>query len=324
MPLHAGHVGQRVVVRRLLPGESGPSGGPAMTDVLGILESVDDESLRVRRENGDVVLIDRALLVTGKPVPPRASTRLRIGPEQLERICEQGWRAPVEQPLGDWMLRAAGGFTGRTNSARVGRDPGVDADAAVLAVEEFYAEHGLPAMVQAVVGTDWQREFEDRGWVQARPGGQDALVQVASVAQARRVGRDSPTGAPEVVVEDSVSEDWMALYGRAAGIAPTVVRAVMESGDHVAFASIGEPVVAIGRAVVTGDWMGLQAVEVAPEHRRRGLATRIVETLLDWGASYGALSAYLQTVADNTAAARLYEAYGFVTHHTYRYLRPPG
>ena len=70
--------------------------------------------------------------------------------------------------------------------------------------------------------------------------------------------------------------------------------------------------------------MGLQAVEVAPAHRRRGLATRIVETLLDWGASYGALSAYLQTVADNAAAARLYEAYGFVTHHTYRYLRPPG
>jgi N-acetylglutamate synthase len=295
-----------------------------MTDVLGILESFDDEALRVRREDGDVVLIDRALLVTGKPVPPRASTRLRISPEQLERICEQGWRAPVEKPLGDWMLRAAGGFTGRTNSARVGHDPGVDADAAVLAVEEFYAEHSLPPMVQVVVDTDWQREFEGRGWVQARPGGQDALVQVASVAQALRAGRDSPSDAPQVIVQDTVSEEWMALYGRAAGIAPEVVRAVMESGDHVAFARIGEPVVAIGRAVVTGDWMGLQAVEVAPAHRRRGLATRIVETLLDWGASYGALSAYLQTVADNTAAARLYEAYGFVTHHTYRYLRPPG
>ena len=32
-------VGQRVVVRRLLPGQTGPSGGPAMTDLLGVMES---------------------------------------------------------------------------------------------------------------------------------------------------------------------------------------------------------------------------------------------------------------------------------------------
>ena len=32
-------VGLRVVVRRRLPGETGPSGGPRMTDVLGVMES---------------------------------------------------------------------------------------------------------------------------------------------------------------------------------------------------------------------------------------------------------------------------------------------
>jgi GNAT superfamily N-acetyltransferase len=293
-----------------------------MTDVLGILESFDDEALTLRRDDGDVVTIERALLVTGKPVPPRASTRPRISPEQLERICEQGWRAPVERPLGDWMLRAADGFTGRTNSARVGGDPGIGADEAVAAVEEFYAEHGLPPMVQVVVDTDWQQQFEGRGWIRARPGGQDALVQVASVAQALR-SRHGASGVSDVTILDTVTDDWMTLYGRAAGIDQGVVRAVMESGDHVAFARVGEPVVAIGRAVVTGDWMGLQAVEVAASHRRRGLATRVVEALLDWGASHGAMSAYLQTVADNTAAQRLYAGYGFVTHHSYRYLRPP-
>ena len=293
-----------------------------MTDVLGTLESFDEEALTLRREDGDVVTIERALLVTGKPVPPRASTRLRISPEQLERICELGWRAPVEQPLGDWMLRAAGGFTGRTNSARVGGDPGIDTDAAIDAVAEFYAGHGLPPMVQVVVDTGWQRQFERRGWIPARPDGQDALVQVASVAQALR-SRHAAAGASDVALQDTVTDDWMTLYGRAVGIDPGVVRSVMESGDHVAFARIGDPVVAIGRAVVTGDWMGLQAVEVAPSHRRRGLATRVVDALLDWGASSGALSAYLQTVADNPAALRLYEGYGFVTHHAYRYLRPP-
>ena len=34
------------------------------------------------------------------------------------------------------------------------------------------------------------------------------------------------------------------------------------------------------------------------------------------------MSAYLQTMPDNTAALALYEPYGFVTHHRYRYLAP--
>jgi ribosomal protein S18 acetylase RimI-like enzyme len=124
------------------------------------------------------------------------------------------------------------------------------------------------------------------------------------------------------MIDGLVTDDWMSVYGRTAGIDPAVVRAVMQSGDDVGFARIGDPAVAIGRGVVTGDWMGVQAVEVAPEHRRRGLATAVVDALLEWGASRGALSAYLQTLPDNAAAVALYDRYGFVTHHTYRYLSP--
>lgn len=335
MPLHSGHVGQRVVVRRLLPGETGPSGGPAMTDILGVLESFDDEALVVRRDDGVQITIAQSLLVTGKPVPPRASTRLRITPEQLERVCQQGWRAPTEENLGDWSLRAADGFTGRANSARVGGDPGLEAGMAIGAVEGFYAAHALPPMAQVVVGSPWQTEFERRGWVTARHGPHDPVVQVASVAQAQRArpSRAASLGTePPVTIDSAVSPEWMAPYGRTSGVDPSVVRAVMESGDAVAFARVEGPddegppahhVVAIGRAVVTGDWMGIQAVEVAPAHRRRGLASRVVDALLGWGSAHGALSAYLQTLPNNVPALELYARYGFVTHHAYRYLRPP-
>jgi GNAT superfamily N-acetyltransferase len=320
MPLHADLVGQRVVVRRLLPGQQGPSGGPAMTDVLGILESWGESTLTVRREQGDLVTIDHDLVVTGKPVPPRASTRLRIRPEALERICSEGWRAVDQEPLGEWMLRAAGGFTGRANSARVGGDPGTTTNQALAAVRRFYDERGLRPMAQVVVGSDGQATCESAGWVQARPDGQDAIVQVTSVAQSRRaVARQS---SESVAITDTLGDDWMAAYGRTADADPSVVRRVMESGDHVAFARIGDPVVAVGRGVVTGDWMGLQAVEVLPEHRGHGLATTVVDALLSWGASQGALSAYLQTLPDNAAALALYARYGFTTHHSYRYLAP--
>ncbi|MEZ5194715.1 MAG: GNAT family N-acetyltransferase [Nocardioides sp.] len=44
---------------------------------------------------------------------------------------------------------------------------------------------------------------------------------------------------------------------------------------------------------------------------------------LDWAASQGATTAYLQVLSDNEPALRLYERLGFTTHHRYRYLAAP-
>jgi hypothetical protein len=68
-------VGTRVVVRRLLRGQSGPSGGPAMTDVLGTCEAWTDDTVAVRRDDGSLVEIPLADVVAGKPVPPRRARR---------------------------------------------------------------------------------------------------------------------------------------------------------------------------------------------------------------------------------------------------------
>ena len=75
MALRPDLVGQRVVVRQVVPGERGPSGGPAFTDVLGRADRVVADELTVRRKDDTVVVVDQALVVTAKPVPPRPSVR---------------------------------------------------------------------------------------------------------------------------------------------------------------------------------------------------------------------------------------------------------
>lgn len=75
MTLHRGLVGQRVVVRRVVRGELGPSGGPALTDVLGVLEEWDDDTLSVRRADGDLVAVPLTDVVAGKQIPPRPPRR---------------------------------------------------------------------------------------------------------------------------------------------------------------------------------------------------------------------------------------------------------
>ncbi|HEU5456401.1 MAG TPA: hypothetical protein VFU85_12020, partial [Nocardioides sp.] len=71
-------VGQRVVVRRLLRGETGPSGGPAMTDLLGVCTAWGEGRCVIRPESGEPVEIALADIVSGKPVPPRPSVRHRV------------------------------------------------------------------------------------------------------------------------------------------------------------------------------------------------------------------------------------------------------
>ncbi len=80
MTLHPGLVGQRVIVRRAVRGEVGPSGGPALTDVIGILEAWDDQALSVRREGGQLVTVPLTDVVAGKQIPPRAKRRGAGGP----------------------------------------------------------------------------------------------------------------------------------------------------------------------------------------------------------------------------------------------------
>jgi N-acetylglutamate synthase len=81
MSLTRADVGHRVVVRRLLPGERGPTGGPAMTDVIGMLESWVDDVLVVCRADGERVTIRTAVIVSGKRVPAAPTRRGRPGAE---------------------------------------------------------------------------------------------------------------------------------------------------------------------------------------------------------------------------------------------------
>ena len=327
-------VGQRVVVRRVLPGETGPTGGPAFTDVLGVMESWSGSEALVRTESGDLVTIRVADIVSGKPVPPRPSVRLRVPVELAERRALASWPAQATEPLGEWVLRASGGYSGRANSVLAVGDPGLSFDGALAKVSDFYDARGLPPWAQLVVGSDQHAAFESAGWVFARPGEADTLFQVVSVSSARRVVRRSlPTVVPALEVSSRVDDAWLADDTRALAHREAAV-AILEGPAEVGFVSVTDPgsdvVVAKGRVArgagaVPGDedWAGITNVWVSPSHRRRGLGTVVMGALLEWAAERGATTAYLQVRGDNPSALAAYDRLGFVTHHAYRYLTTP-
>lgn len=308
-------VGQRVTVRHRLADGSA-------TDVVGRVVEAGPLGVTIARRDGSEIAVAAQHVVALKVVPQRPARSRRaldVRTDELVRVTSRGWPAPESEPLGDWELRAAGAFTGRANSVAVVGDPGrSDADA-IDRVLAFYASRGLGPQAQVVVGSSWERRFLDAGWVPRAGYRGGAVVQVADLV-------DAPAPDPRVHLAATASERWLSRYGRVDDAA--AARAVLEGPRTVGFAELddgGVPAAAVGRVVVTGEWAGIAAVETLPGHRRRGLADAVVRTCLAWAHDHGATRVYLQTMPDNAAALALYEPYGFVTHHEYRYLEPtPG
>ncbi|GAA3532569.1 N-acetyltransferase [Aeromicrobium flavum] len=298
-------VGRRVSVRH--------RDGDGVRDVVGRVLSAEPAGLRIERRDGDLAFVPAGTVLAMRVVPDRPTRTRRaaaIAPEDLTRITSRGWPAVESVAVGEWELRASGGFTGRANSVAVHGDPGVNDPFG--AVVSFYDDRGLRPLAQLVEGSAWDRAFAEAGWTPVTDQPPGAIVQVADL-------RTAPSPDASAIVETHASDAWLRHYGRVTD--PATARAVLEGPATVGFVSIDD--VAIGRVVVTGEWAGLAAVEVDPAHRRRGLATRIVETSLAWAATHGADKAYLQTMRHNDAALALYAPYGFTTHHAYRYLTAP-
>lgn len=324
-----------------------------MTDLLGTMLAWSDTDTVVEAESGERVRIALADIVSGKPVPPRRSPRLRVSAEEAERRALLGWPPVESDPLGSWVLRASAGFSARANSVLAVGSPGVAVDDALAQVRDFYAGRRLPAWAQVVVGSDEEAALVGRGWVTARPGEADTEFQLASVAQLARALRalrrpgassrrdpadparsrgETPASRRDwsVSTEATASDAWLADDARALG-SPDAARAVLEGPAEVGFVSVHSSVgdggdsgalVAKGRVSLAGDWAGITDVAVMPEHRRQGLALVVMSALVEWAAERGASTAYLQVRGDNPAALALYAGLGLVTHHTYRYLTP--
>jgi GNAT superfamily N-acetyltransferase len=288
-----------VVVRRLVPGETGPTGGPAFTDVLGVCSSWEDGVCVVQPDTGGPVAIPVGLIVSGKPVPPRPSPRLRVTVREAE-LRTAGLVGIETTALGEWQLRyephPVGRVRNRFNSCLGLGDPGVPLDEAAAAVETFYAARGRPPRIQVELGSADEQALRDLGWTPVP--GRDSHFLMASLARVARTLGGAPTPGRVEVAADGPH-----------------LSVVLHETD-----SAGSPVTARGRAGVERDWLGVHDLVVEPAYRRRGLAGAVLRELLDRGAEQGATTVWLHVQTENEPALALYDRLGFVRHHTCRYV----
>ncbi|QWC84379.1 GNAT family N-acetyltransferase [Nocardioidaceae bacterium] len=315
-------VGQRVVLRRLVPGEVGPTGGPAFTDVLGVLEAWDEQAAVVRSESGVAHRVPVALVVSGKPVPPRPSTRLRLDAVALQHAAARSFPARTREPLGAWLLRDDEDedphtrdrrrVARRTSALAVG-DPGIPLGDAVAEVERWYAARGRHPWASVVEDSPAAVAFADAGWTPARRES-PTETWVGSVSRALRLLRAAspPRPSTEVALARTVDPVDEAVRGWSAEVAAP------EGSAYPSLAS--------GRVVVDPagpETVGLLGLTTTTRARRQGLSRAVLVSLLDAVAESGARTLWLHVLGDSDAARSLYASAGLVCHHRAIYLTSP-
>jgi N-acetylglutamate synthase len=305
--------GERWVVRRRLADGSA-------TDVIGWVEEVAAEVVVLTDAAGtthrvplhSVIAARRAPAARGGPDPRRASAR------EVERVVMSGW-LDQHQALGDWVLRAAAGFTRTANSCLAVGDPGRPIHQAVAAILDWSARHGITPLARVVVGSEEEAGLGGLSW---RPAGGTGQVLVGRLS-ALLTGT---APAERLLIEEELSPAWLSTYAASRGADPdaAVLRRLLEGRQPRGFAAspaTGSPR-AIGRGEVTGAWLGLRCLWSEPGQREP--LSSVVLGLGQWGARRGARNVYVQVPADDTEALAAYAAMALTPHHEYVYLAPNG
>lgn len=299
-------VGRRVSVRRVV--DHAADGRPLFGDVVGELAGLDAQTAVVTAGE-HLIEVPVAAVAAARLVLPSTADELA-----LEAVAAKGLRPAESEPLGGWVLRADHGFTHRANSVLPLRAPGVPLGEALERASAWYAQRGLPLLIQ--VPTQARRlldaELGERGWSVETP---------AQVMVSRLSVEDEDES---VALADTPDDAWLAVY-RGGGALADSGRALLTRHERVAFASVRRDggTVAVARGAVDEGWLGVMAVEVDAEHRRQGLATALMRALHRWGVAHGARHAYLQVAVENAAASEFYEGLGYWVHHDYHYRTQP-
>jgi ribosomal protein S18 acetylase RimI-like enzyme len=234
--------------------------------------------------------------------------------QALESAAFSAWPSQHCIDSQGWFLRLDRGYTKRANSANATAHSRELTGSDVDAIETRFRDSGLVPIFRLtsfapIENTD--RLLDSRGYQSCD----------ASLVMARSI--EGVKGTDQACAPDATS--WLDAFQKASGKRGADQAVHLEILHRIAAPrawavhSESEPDLSCGLGVLVDDKLGLFDLATRAEYQRRGFAQNLCEGLLAWGAHRGARTAFLQVVATNTSAIRLYEKLGFKIAYRYWY-----
>jgi GNAT superfamily N-acetyltransferase len=242
----------------------------------------------------------------------------------LRRVEEAGlnaWPALQQVLLDGWVLRFSGGYTKRANSVTPLYPASLQVDPKIAYCEASYAEKGLPPIFRLTPFAspeNLDHVLEERGYLRFDP----TFVLGLDLSE-----WDSPV-TTSISIQTSTLDGWMETYAMLSDSPQEKnqkhQRILERIPGQTLFATLSdeERIVACGLGVLDGGYFGLFDLFTAPEKRRLGFGTQLVNGMLRWALRGGASYAYLQVMEVNHPARSLYAWFGFQELYAYWYRVP--
>jgi len=231
-----------------------------------------------------------------------------------EELSMNAHPAIKTQVFDGWFLRFANGYTNRANSINPIYPSKMAIDDKINFCEEIYKSQGLATVFKLTsLSFDVLDEIlADKGYEKVI----DCNVMIKSLVPVKQLKIKS-------IITDKITTEWQENFFRLNNISNDKIETAKIIQGNILnktlCASIIENgvTVASGLCVVEREYAGLYDIVVDSRYRGQGLGSDICNSLLNAAIRIGAKTAYLQVVADNAPAIRLYNKLEFIDHYKY-------
>lgn len=239
---------------------------------------------------------------------------------RYETLTLQTWPALQTVKYDGWILRSASGYTRRANSIYPLGESTVPLAEKLAFVGDWYGQRNQPVIFKLTDG-DHHRELDSQLAALGYAFSAKSCVQINNLA----VPSSLPTETHNLSPQDSGSDAWALAYGAMSAMSPDRTGLLQQILSRLPETTCYYhlPGIAMGIACCVGETVTLFNILVSPDQRGKGYGKRLVGTLLAWGMQQGARQAFLQVMANNAPALRLYAGFGFQTNYHYWYRTAP-
>ncbi|MBR2527275.1 MAG: GNAT family N-acetyltransferase [Blautia sp.] len=237
--------------------------------------------------------------------------------KQIEDLSLNAWPSHKMELYDGWILRFSYFYTHRTNSVEQFGEESLPWSEKIPFCEKEYQRLGSPAIfkISPLVSPNFDFMLENRGY---------RIEHVTNVMTLDLSKAANLSPFPQVTFLDGIPAAWVqALFSLKQVTDPTHIQVVPSMYQAIPKETVCACVMKNGKIAATGlgildrDFIGIYAIHVREDLRKKGLARQIVSGLISTGQKKGADKAYLQVVEGNVPARNLYESLGFIDYYQY-------
>ncbi|UCG02310.1 MAG: GNAT family N-acetyltransferase [Candidatus Heimdallarchaeota archaeon] len=242
----------------------------------------------------------------------------------VQEIANNCWPAKEYFFLNGWILRFTDGATSRANSVLLLYYFGSHLEEDISLVEKTYQIHNLPTKFML---HDYYAPSELKSKLMTLNYQIDPIVDIMGnkidnlhqISSSKEYNYINYTDKPKEWSEAFIRLETNRSFEEKRGILGIMDRIIFPKKEYFA-ATTGNRIVGIVLGVVERHYLGIMDLIVDPNYRRQGIATSLLNMVVEWARECGCNHIFLQVVRENHSAVSLYRKMNFKRLYSYFYM----